>query len=78
MVAAAVGYQNPQSGEKLIFMINQAICIDGLKNHLLCPMQCHLNGEHISEVPKFLAESLSVTIHAIELTDPFEQCNQLL
>ena len=53
-------------------MINQAIHIDGQENHLLCPMQCHLNGEHISEVPKFLAESPSETTHAIVLTDPFD------
>ena len=49
-------------------MINLAICISGLENYLLCPMQCCLNGIHISEVPKFLAESPSVTAHAIELT----------
>ena len=47
-VDAAVGYQDSQSGQKFIFMINQAICIEGLDNHLLCPMQCHLNGVHIS------------------------------
>ena len=34
-------------------------------------MQCHLNGVHISELPKFLTESLSVTAHAIELVNPF-------
>ena len=37
-VDAAVGYQDVQSGEKYILMINQAIFIDGLVNHLLCPM----------------------------------------
>ena len=52
---AAVGYQDPQSGQTFILMINQAIWIDGLVNHLLCPMQSCLNGVHISEVPKFLA-----------------------
>ena len=48
-VDAAVGSQ----------MINEAICIDGLVNHLLCPMQCHLNGMQISDVPKFLAKNPS-------------------
>ena len=41
-------------------------------------MQCHLNGVHISEVPKFLAESPSVTTHAIELTDPFDAAHILI
>ena len=56
-VDAAVGYQDLQSGQKFILMINEAILIDGLVNHLLCPMQCHPNGVHISEVHKFLAET---------------------
>ena len=57
-VDAAVGYQDVQSGQKFILMMNQAIQIDGLVNHLLCPMKYHLNGVHISEVPKFLAKLL--------------------
>ena len=67
---AAVGCQDPQNGQKYILMINQAICINILENHLLCPMQCHLNGIHISGVTKFLPESLSLTTHAIQGTDP--------
>ena len=47
-VDAAVGYQDPQSGKKVILMINQAFCINHLKNHLICPMQHHLNSSHIS------------------------------
>ena len=52
-VDAAVGYRDPQSGQKFILMINQTICIDGLVNHLLCPMQCFLNGVHIKKVPSY-------------------------
>ena len=40
-------------------------------------MQCHLNGVHISEVPKFLAHSPSVTTHA-KLTDPFDTVHSLI
>ena len=32
----------------------------------------YANGVHISEVPKFLAESPSVTTYAIELPDPLD------
>ena len=74
-VDAAVGYQDPQSGQKFILMISQAICINGLDNNLLCPMQCHLNGVHIGKVPKFLAESPSMITHATELSDPSMQPN---
>ena len=41
-------------------------------------MQCHLNGVHISEVPTILAESPSVTTHAVELTDPFNVAHLLI
>ena len=47
-------------------MMKQAILTDGLDNYLLFPIQCHLNGVHISEVHKFVAESPSVTSHAIK------------
>ena len=59
-------------------MINQAIPIDGLVNHLLCHMQCHLNGVHISEFFKSLAETPSETTHAIELVDPFDATHPLI
>ena len=77
-VDATVGYTDPQSGQMFILMINQAIFINSLENHLLCSMQCHLNGVHISEVPKYLAESPSITTHAVELVDPFNAAYQLI
>ena len=59
-------------------MINQAICINGLENHSLCPMQCYLNGVHISEVPTILAECHSVSTHAINYTYPFNAAHSLI
>ena len=59
-------------------MVYQAICIDGLENHLLCPMQCCPNGVHISEVPKFLAKSPSVTFNAITVTHPLNATHLLV
>ena len=77
-IYATLCYQHPQSGEKFILMIDQAIHIDGLVNHFLCPMQCHLNGVQINEVPKFLVETPSETTHAIELVDPFDTSHLLI
>ena len=71
-VDAVVGYHDPQHGQRFILMIKQAIHIDGLVNHLLFSMQCHLNGMQVSEVPKLLALNPSDTTHAIELVDHFE------
>ena len=47
-VDTAVGYHDPWIDPRFILMIYQAICIDGLANHLLSPMQCHLNGVQIN------------------------------
>ena len=57
---------------------NIAICIDGLVNHLIFPMQCCLNRVHISEVPKFLAKTHNETMHVIELVEPFDAAHPLL
>ena len=59
-------------------MINQAINIDGLINYLLCPMQCHLIGVQVNEVPKFLAETPSERTYAIELVDRFDDAHPLI
>ena len=64
--------------KKFILMINQAICTDGLVDHLLCPIKHCLNGVHISEVTKFLAENPSWTTHAIELVDLFDTTHPLI
>ena len=77
-VNAAVGYQATQSGWRFILIINQAIHTDGLVNHLLCPMQCHLNSMHVNKIPKFLAENPSETTHTIELFDPFDVAHPLI
>ena len=77
-VDAPEGYQDPHSGQMFISMTSQAICINGLENNLICPMQCCLKNVHITEVPKFLTDSLSVTTHAIALADSFHIAHSLL
>ena len=59
-------------------MINKAIRINCLKSHLLCPIQCCLNGKRISEIPKFLAKSPSVTTFITQLTDTFKASHLLI
>ena len=38
IVDAAVDYQDPQSGQRFILIMNQAICIYGLVNHSMACM----------------------------------------
>ena len=56
---AAVFYNNPHSGQNHFLIINQTNQISNFANHLLCPMQCHINGVQISEVTKHLTDSPS-------------------
>ena len=53
-VDAAVAYDDPWTGDTSVLLINQAIMIPSIKNMLLCPMQCHLDGMAVNDVLKFL------------------------
>ncbi len=64
-VNAAVAYNNSQIGNTSVLLINQAILIPSIKNILLCPMQCHLNGVSIDDVPKFLVKNPTVNDHVV-------------
>ena len=72
-VNAALVYWDPHSGLRCVLMSNQVIQINGLVNHLLCPIQYLLNDVHISEVSKF-----QLTTYAIHLLDPFDTTYPLI
>ena len=78
IVDAAIKYISPVTRERFILIINKAIDIKGLDHHPLCPMQYHLNGAKIDELPKFLAEYPTLETHAIQLEDPNDATQPLL
>ena len=51
IVDAAVAYNEPETGQVATFLIYQEIEMKGLDHHLLCPMQCFMNGVLINEAP---------------------------
>ena len=71
-VDAAVTYTIPETDQVVILSINQAIEMKGLDHHLLCLMQCCMNGLLIDEVPKFLPPIPSETMHAIQIKNPID------
>ena len=71
IVDATVAYTEPKTDHFVIILINQVIEMKGLDHHLLCLMQCSMNGVLIDEVPKFLAPFPSETMHVIQLENPF-------
>ena len=78
IVYAALAYNDSQTGQVIIFLINQALQMKSLNYHLLCPMKCHMNGVLIDEVPKFLAPIPSETTYAIQIENPFNATHQII
>ena len=70
MVNAVVAYDHPITGQVYMLVLNQVIEVPHLDHHLLCPMQCRLNGVLVDEIPKFLAIRPSESTHAISVPDP--------
>ncbi len=69
-VSGVVAYDDPQTRRMLHLIINQAIHIPHLDQHLLCLIQCRVNDVIINNLPKFLATDPTDQTHALILTDP--------
>ncbi len=61
-VDAAVAYDDTLTGDTSVLLVNQAILIPFIKNILLCPMQCHLNGATVNDAPNFTVNDHAVII----------------
>jgi hypothetical protein len=69
-VSGVLGFTDPKTGRMLHLVINQAIHIPHLDHHLLCPMQCRVNGVTVDKMPKFLAHQPTEQTHALTVPDP--------
>ncbi len=70
IVSGVVVYDDPQTGRTLHLIINQAIHIQHLDHHLLCPMQCRVNDVTVNDLPNFLAANPTDQMHALTIKDP--------
>jgi hypothetical protein len=52
IVSGALAYDDPITGEVLLLVIHQAIYIEEITNHLLCPMQLCMNNITLSFAPR--------------------------
>jgi hypothetical protein len=68
----AIAYNHPITGKVYIQVFNQAIHCYLMDNHLLCPMQCCINGVVIYETPKICAAALDSLAHSIVIINPLE------
>ena len=53
IVTGVVAYNHPITGKVYILVFHQAIHCRLMDNHLICPMQCRVNGVVINDTPKF-------------------------
>ena len=78
IVDATVAYDEAETGQVFILLIHQAVGMKGLKHHLLFPMQCHMNGFLINEVPKFLAPVPGEITHFIQIMNTFDATHPII
>ena len=68
-VSAVMEYVHT-TGQRYHLVVHQAIEIPHLQHHLLCQMQCRMNGVEINDKPKFLTKNPTADSHAIIVQDP--------
>ena len=73
IVSGAVAYDHPITGKVYILVFHQAIYCRQMDNHLICQMQCRVNGIVINDTPKMCVPNPDDSTHSIEVTDPLDQ-----
>ncbi len=76
VIKAANKYTLHNTGDPMIWLINQAILVPEVDHCLHCPMQCRINGVEINEVPRLLTSNPTASSHSILITDPMDDVHQ--
>lgn len=72
IVSAALAYDDPLTGEVIILAVHQAIHLENMDHHLLCPMQMRMHDIQVNECPKFLDANPTDDSHSIIIPDDGE------
>ncbi len=72
IVSGAVAYDHPTTGKVYILVFHQTIYCCQMDNHLICPMQCRVNGVVINNTPKMCVLNPDDSTHSIEVADPLD------
>jgi hypothetical protein len=76
IVLGAVAFDHPITGKVYILVFHQEIYCRHMDNHLICPMQCRVNGVVINDTPKMCVPNPDDSTHSIKVTHPFGSgCN---
>ena len=77
-VSGVVAYDHPVTGQAYMLVFHQAIYLESMDNHLICPMQCRVNGVEINDTPKIFVKHPTERSHAIVVKDPVAPDNKLV
>ena len=77
-VSGMVAYDHPVTGQAYMLVFHQAIYLESMDNHLICPMQCRVNGVEINDTPKIFVKNPAERSHAIVVEDPVAPDNSLV
>ncbi len=72
IIMSAAAYGHPITSKVYILVLNQGIHCRLMDNHMLCPMQCHVNGVVINETPKICTVAADNLAHSIVINNPLE------
>ena len=72
-VSAALAYDDPETGEVLLFIVHQAISIPHMETNLLSTFQLRLNDVIVNDVPKILTDKPSVEDHCLIVPPPSDE-----
>ena len=64
---------HPITGKVYVLVFHQGIFCCQIDNHLICPMQCRVNGVVINNMPKMCVPNPDYSTHSIKVTDPLDQ-----
>ena len=77
-VSGVVAYDHPYTGITYMLVWHQAIHLATMDNHLICPMQCRVNGVEVNDTPKIFVKNPTHKSHAIVVSDPVDPENELV
>ena len=67
-----LGIYIPITGKVYILVFHQTIYCRQMDNHLICPVQCCVNGVVINDTPKMCIPNLDNSTHSIKITNPLD------
>ena len=71
-VSGVVAYNHPYTGIIYMLVWHQAIYLETMENHLICPMKCRVIEVVVNDMLKIFVKNPTNKLHAIVVKDPID------